>query len=121
MPSKAVRRSASKCGSSSSSGNDLGQCLPAIREVTFRVGICAILALAWWRLAVSLLFAVTLFLSATLLFLVQPLIGKMILPLLGGTPAVWNSCMVFFQAALLAGYAYAHAAPKWLGPRRHMF
>src|SRR5262249_27529603 len=55
------------------------------------------------------LFAITLFVSATLLFLVQPMIAKMILPLLGGTPAVWNTCMVFFQAALLAGYAYAHA------------
>jgi hypothetical protein len=43
---------------------------------------------------------------------------KMVLPLLGGTPSVWNTCMVFFQAALLAGYLYAHAAPKWLGVRR---
>jgi hypothetical protein len=55
------------------------------------------------------LFAITLFLSAFLLFLVQPMVAKMLLPLLGGTPAVWNTCMVFFQAALLAGYAYAHA------------
>jgi hypothetical protein len=53
-------------------------------------------------------FALTLFVSATLLFLVQPMVGKMILPLLGGTPAVWNTCMVFFQALLLAGYFYAH-------------
>src|SRR5260221_10398716 len=53
-------------------------------------------------------FALTLFVSATLLFLVQPMVGKMILPLLGGTPAVWNTCMVFFQALLLAGYYYAH-------------
>jgi len=37
------------------------------------------------------------------------MVGKMILPLLGGTPAVWSTCMVFFQAALLGGYAYAHA------------
>lgn len=60
----------------------------------------------------------TLFVSATLLFLVQPMIAKMILPKFGGTPAVWNTCMVFFQAALLAGYAYAHATPRWLGIRR---
>ena len=53
-------------------------------------------------------FACTLFVSAFLLFLVQPMIGKMILPLLGGTPAVWNTCMLFFQAVLLAGYGYAH-------------
>lgn len=55
-----------------------------------------------------MLFGLTMLISATLLFLVQPMIGKMILPLLGGTPAVWNTCMVFFQALLLAGYAYAH-------------
>ncbi|HBI41270.1 MAG TPA: hypothetical protein DDY78_00230, partial [Planctomycetales bacterium] len=66
-----------------------------------------------------LLFATTLFVSAALLFLVQPLLARMVLPLLGGAPAVWNTCMVFFQAALLAGYAYAHAAPAWLGVRRH--
>src|SRR5437660_450837 len=45
------------------------------------------------------------------------MIAKMVLPLLGGTPAVWNTCMVFFQAALLAGYAYAHATTRWLRPR----
>jgi hypothetical protein len=64
-------------------------------------------------------FSVTLFLSSALLFLIQPMIAKMVLPLLGGTPAVWNTCMVFFQAALLAGYAYAHAFPTWMGIRRH--
>jgi len=63
------------------------------------------------------LFSVTLFLSAFLLFCVQPMIAKMVLPLLGGAPAVWSTCMVFFQAALLAGYAYAHAT-TWLGVRR---
>jgi hypothetical protein len=66
------------------------------------------------------LFAITLFVSATLLFLVQPMIAKMILPSLGGTPAVWNTCMVFFQAALLAGYAYVHASTSWLGTRRQV-
>src|SRR5881396_779649 len=64
------------------------------------------------------LFALTLFVSATLLFLVQPMIGKMLLPMLGGTPAVWNTCMIFFQALLLAGYAYAHATTTILGVRR---
>jgi hypothetical protein len=54
------------------------------------------------------LFGITLFVSALLLFLVQPMIAKMLLPLLGGAPTVWNTCMVFFQAMLLAGYAYAH-------------
>jgi hypothetical protein len=60
------------------------------------------------------LFAATLFLSSSLLFIVQPMIAKMVLPLLGGTPAVWNTCMVFFQGALLAGYLYAHASTRWL-------
>ncbi|MBI4632808.1 MAG: fused MFS/spermidine synthase [Deltaproteobacteria bacterium] len=54
------------------------------------------------------IFSLALFLSAGLLFLVEPIIAKMILPLLGGTPAVWNTCMMFFQAVLLAGYYYAH-------------
>ncbi len=66
----------------------------------------------------TLLYAVTIFVSAILLFSVQPMVGKMTLPSLGGTPAVWNTCMVFFQAALLAGYAYAHGTVRWLGVRR---
>jgi len=53
-------------------------------------------------------FASTLFLSALLLFAVQPMFAKMVLPVLGGSPAVWSVAMCFFQAALLAGYAYAH-------------
>jgi hypothetical protein len=57
------------------------------------------------------------FVSATLLFLVEPMLAKMVLPMLGGTPAVWNTCLVFFQAVLLAGYLYAYAATKWLGRR----
>ena len=65
-----------------------------------------------------LLFGTTLFVSATLLFLVQPMVGKMILPSLGGAPAVWSTCMVFFQGVLLAGYAYAHGSVFWLGVRR---
>ena len=46
--------------------------------------------------------------------------AKMVLPRLGGTPAVWNTCMVFFQACLLAGYLYSHFAPRWLGLRRQV-
>lgn len=61
-----------------------------------------------------LIFAAALFVSAFLLFWVQPLAGKMLLPLLGGTPAVWNTCMLFFQALLLAGYAYALLLTRWL-------
>jgi SAM-dependent methyltransferase len=58
-------------------------------------------------------FALTLLLSALLLFAVQPLVAKLLLPLLGGAPMVWNTCMVFFQALLLGGYGYAH----WLTSR----
>lgn len=64
------------------------------------------------------LYSLTLFLSAFLLFFIQPMVGKMILPSLGGTPAVWNTCMVFFQAALLAGYLLAHGGVRTLGIRR---
>ncbi len=71
-------------------------------------------------IALLLLYSVTMFTGATLLFVVQPMVGKMILPLLGGTPAVWSTCMVFFQAALLGGYAYAHASTAWLAVSRQM-
>lgn len=64
------------------------------------------------------LFAVTSFASACLLFLLQPMFAKMVLPKLGGSPSVWNTCMVFYQTLLLAGYAYAHYATRWLGVRR---
>lgn len=63
------------------------------------------------------LFTITLILSAFLLFSVQPLFGKLVLPLLGGSPGVWNTAMVFFQAMLLGGYAYAHLSTKYLPPR----
>lgn len=62
-------------------------------------------------------YALTIFTGAFLLFLVQPLIGKYILPWFGGAPAVWTTCMLFFQLLLLAGYAYAHFSARWLKPR----
>jgi hypothetical protein len=65
-------------------------------------------------------FAVTLFVSAFLLFLVQPIISKEILPRLGGTPQVWNTCMVFFQVALLAGYGYTHSVSTYLKTRQQV-
>lgn len=64
------------------------------------------------------LFTLSIFLSAALLFMVQPMAGKILLPLLGGSPAVWNTCMVFFQGALLAGYGYSHLLTTRLSPRR---
>ncbi len=66
----------------------------------------------------TLLFGATMVVSAWLLFLVQPMFAKMVLPRLGGTPAVWNTCVVFFQATLLVGYLYAHVTTRWLGVRR---
>jgi hypothetical protein len=63
-------------------------------------------------------YAFPIFLSAFLLFQVQPIIAKHILPWFGGTPAVWTTCMVFFQVALLGGYAYAHASIRLLTPRK---
>jgi hypothetical protein len=64
------------------------------------------------------LYAAALFVSAFLLFWVQPLIAKMMLPLLGGAPAVWNTAMMFFQLVLLAGYGYAHLLTRAVPPRR---
>ena len=63
------------------------------------------------------LFASTIFASAFLLFLVQPIIAKQILPWFGGSAAVWTTCLVFFQAALLAGYAYADVVVRRVAPR----
>jgi len=63
-------------------------------------------------------FAGAIFLSAALLFAVQPMFTKMVLPRLGGTPSVWSVAMVFFQAVLLAGYAYAHALTKYFPGKR---
>lgn len=69
------------------------------------------------RPMLAIVFALAMFLSASLLFLVEPMVAKMMLPMLGGTPAVWNTCLVFFQAVLLAGNLYAYSAVRWL-PRR---
>jgi spermidine synthase len=65
------------------------------------------------------LLAIGVFVNASLLFAAEPMFSKLLLPLLGGTPTVWNTCLVFFQAALLCGYAYAHFATRALGPRMH--
>jgi hypothetical protein len=64
-----------------------------------------------------LAFALTIFTGAFLLFQVQPLIGKYILPWFGGSPGVWTTCMLFFQMLLLGGYAYAHFVSRHLRPR----
>jgi hypothetical protein len=63
------------------------------------------------------LFALTIFAGAFLLFQVQPLMGKFILPWFGGGPAVWTACVLFFQLLLLGGYSYAHLSTRWFRPR----
>jgi hypothetical protein len=64
------------------------------------------------RRAAAPVFALALFCSAALIFVLQPLFGRMVTPLLGGSPAVWNASMAFFQAALLIGYLYAHVLAR---------
>ena len=64
-----------------------------------------------------LLYALTIVLSAFLLFQVEPVIAKIILPWFGGSAAVWTTCLLFFQMALLLGYLYAHAVVRYLKPR----
>lgn len=64
-----------------------------------------------------ILYTITLFLSASLLFVVQPMFTRLVVPLLGGSPGVWNAGQAFFQIALLCGYAYAHVSSKWLKSR----
>src|SRR6187431_1540786 len=81
--------------------------------MTLRNPVAPTLGAAAARLALPL-FAVTLFASALLLFAVQPMFAKMVLPILGGAPSVWSVAMVFFQGALLIGYAYAHLLSRTL-------
>jgi hypothetical protein len=64
------------------------------------------------------LYSITIFVSAALLFLIEPMFARFVLPSFGGTPAVWTSSMMFFQATLLASYLYVHATTSWLGARR---
>src|SRR5438874_12125757 len=67
-------------------------------------------------LLVVLLYGSTIFLSSFLLFLIQPIFAKQILPWFGGSSAVWTTCLVFFQTGLLLGYFYAHrlaSFPRW--------
>jgi spermidine synthase len=70
------------------------------------------------NLGLVAVFTLTMFVSAALLFLVQPMFARMVLPLLGGTPQVWNTAVVFYQLVLLVGYLYAHVATARLGVRR---
>jgi SAM-dependent methyltransferase len=64
-------------------------------------------------------FTITTFANAALLFLLEPLFSKQVLPALGGSSAVWTTCMMSYQGILLAGYVYVHLGTRWLGVRRH--
>ncbi|HEX6936756.1 MAG TPA: spermidine synthase, partial [Actinomycetes bacterium] len=67
---------------------------------------------------VVLLFGAASFLGAALLFLIEPMLAKLVLPSYGGSPMVWNTCTLFFQVLLLVGYAYVHVSTRRLGRRR---
>src|ERR1051326_5515068 len=69
----------------------------------------------------AFLYAAAIFLSSSLLFLVEPMAGKRLLPLLGGSAAVWTTCLVFFQTALLLGYLCAHWIATGLRPQVQAF
>ena len=69
------------------------------------------------RKAARIVFTLTVFTSAFLLFAIQPMFTKMVLPQLGGSPAVWSVAMVFFQTLLLLGYLYAHLSTRYLPTR----
>jgi len=90
---------------------DGGRALPR-----FPVKIASIRASESLILALYLL---TVFLNAALLFILEPMIARMVLPFAGGSPAVWNTSVLFFQTCLLLGYVYAHFAAAWLGASRH--
>ena len=66
------------------------------------------------------IFALSALTSAFLLFWVEPLFARLVLPLLGGAPAVWNTCLMYFQTLLLLGYLYAHASSRYLAPRKQI-
>ena len=66
------------------------------------------------------IYAITVFVSAFLLFLVQPILAKYILPWFGGSPGVWNTCLLFFQVLLTAGYGFSHLLARRFAPRRQV-
>lgn len=87
--------------SGSSQSQDESNTMPAIRVGSSRIAF----------------YAIAIFASAFLIFLVQPMVGKRILPWFGGVPAVWTLCLAFYQSALFLGYAYAHAMIRFVKPR----
>src|SRR5215212_3949024 len=66
------------------------------------------------------IFSAAALVSAFLLFWVEPFFARLVLPMLGGAPAVWNTCLMYFQTLLLLGYLYAHASARYLTTRRQV-
>ena len=94
---------------------------PALRASDAAIPLVTLPEAQPWRgVGIVTLFAVTLFLAGAMLFLVQPMFARMVLPLFGGSPAVWNTAMVFYQVTLLAGYLYAHGSRRWLSARQQV-
>jgi hypothetical protein len=89
----------------------------AVRQIEAGEGTLALRAGSTHGRGTLAWFGGTMLLGAFLVFSIQPMFARMALPLLGGAPAVWNTAMVFFQSALLAGYAYVHLLSRGLGPR----
>src|SRR3954462_14847858 len=103
MPTSSSKHSSSRSKRSRAEARGAGD-MRAARDTTNR-HVPPAASLAGYALAI--------FLSSSLLFLIEPIAGKRVLPLLGGSAAVWTACLVFFQAALLLGYFTAH----WLATR----
>jgi hypothetical protein len=91
-----------------------------VQNTTAAIGVLAVTMegqrMARPRSSVVVLYGVTIFLSSLLLFLIQPIFAKLILPWFGGSAAVWTTCLVFYQVALLGGYAYAYVVVRRLSP-----
>ncbi len=98
-----------------SSWEQVGRAVPRAGVGTPRVG------LAGRHRGVAALYGCAIFLSAFLLFGVEPIMGRLLLPWFGGSAAVWTVAVLFFQVALVLGYLYAHLLVRWVPPRRQMY
>ena len=118
----------SACGASRPTGDRSGRAAREfsrfVSEMAWRTGVAADLGHRSLAIMKSLLvrtLTVTSFASAFLLFWCEPMVGKMVLPFVGGTSAVWSTCVLFFQVMLLAGYLYAHVLGRLRSVRLQVF
>src|SRR5262245_30387093 len=84
-----------------------------------RVGIGARVQSLAWSTAIVVVFTAAAFVGASLLFVVQPMVARLVLPAYGGSATVWSTTSLFFQVLLLLGYVYTHVSTRRLGPRWH--